>query len=144
ATDPSRSRPSARREPRSSPSRTTLAARSLALPRHLHHRGPQDATLQLPTGAQHVGDVRLTVALVLEHGLVLVGIERGAGGLDAFEAGAFHHAGQLGEDELDALADLLVDGAPLEVAHRELEAVEYRQQLLEQALGGPFDQRGLL
>ena len=52
------------------------------------------------------------------------------------------HAEQLGVHELDALAHLLV--GHVERGERELEAVEHRQQLLDQALGRALDERGLL
>src|SRR5262249_23622844 len=73
-----------------------------------------------------------------------VRIERRAVRLDSRQTRAFDDAAQLRIDELDALADVLVDVALFEVAYGELETVEHRQELFEEALGGPLDQTRLL
>ena len=62
--------------------------------------------------------------------------------LDPFQASLLQHADQLGEDELDPLADTLV--GIVELSDRELGAVEHREELLDERLVRPADGVGLL
>src|SRR5438445_4728527 len=116
------------------------------LPRDLHHRRAQHPTLQRVAGAQDVSDDGLAVAFLLHDRLVDVGVERLAVRLDARKARLLEDTQQLGVHELDALAHALRVRAAgrVEVLQRELERVEHRQQLLDQAFGSPVDESGLL
>src|SRR5262249_50201371 len=117
-----------------------------ALPRDLHNRRTQHPAFQRVAGAEDVGDDGVGVTFLLHDRLVDVRVERLALGLDARHARLLEHAEQLGVHELDALAHVLdVVGADrIGVLQRQLERVEHRQQLLDQALGGAVDERRLL
>ena len=88
--------------------------------------------------------MRLTFAVVLHDGVVLIRIERRAKRVDPFETGLLEHRSELREHQLEAFAHLLVDVAVFQVRERELEAVHHRQELLDQAFSRAVDERGLL
>ena len=90
--------------------------------------------------------MRLARALVLEDGLVLVGVERRAVGLDPLEARLLEHRHELRADAHHAVAHLLGLGRVTagQAAERAVERVEHREEVLDQPLGGALDERRLL
>src|SRR5215211_7029966 len=106
--------------------------------RDLHHGGAQDLAPQLVPGPDDVDDhARLGVLLLDgDHGLVALGVEGLALGLDPDEALGLEHLAELAEDHLDALEHAVEVPRPLGRGDGQLEVVQHRQQPRHQCLGG--------
>src|SRR5487761_2303052 len=118
-----------------------LAFGHLAL--HPHHRGTQHHALPAVPRAQHVGDHRTALGVLVGHRVVHLGIEGTPDGVDALEAllgeGVEQQAARLTQGE-GLVAGRLALGD--EVRQGQVEGVEHRQQLGREVARGA--RRGVL